>query len=210
MGKHYLYDWGGITITMTEFNSTDKKIIKATFDILQKEGVTKTTTKKIAAEAGVNEVTIFRKFQNKKNLVEITKECYLQRYLDKMEEIFDFDEDFEIEDYLQSNFIGILNLPDEDSSIVRLALEEVRDTPERKQLISRITGVIMDKLDEFFQSQIEKGKIREVNTRVLAGMCFSITFQSAIFWKIYDIQPNVETKQYSENFLDILYNGIKA
>lgn len=201
---------GGITITMTEFNSTDKKIIKATFDTLQKEGVTKTTTKKIAAEAGVNEVTIFRKFQNKKNLVEITKECYLQRYLDKMEEIFDFDEDFEIEDYLQSNFIGILNLPDEDSSIVRLALEEVRDTPERKQLISRITGVIMDKLDEFFQSQIEKGKIREVNTRVLAGMCFSITFQSAIFWKIYDIQPNVETKQYSENFLDILYNGIKA
>ena len=127
MGKHYLYDWGGITITMTEFNSTDKKIIKATFDILQKEGVTKTTTKKIAAEAGVNEVTIFRKFQNKKNLVEITKECYLQRYLDKMEEIFDFDEDFEIEDYLQSNFIGILNLPDEDSSIVRLALEEVRE-----------------------------------------------------------------------------------
>lgn len=195
---------------MTEFNSTDKKIIKATFDILQKEGVTKTTTKKIAAEAGVNEVTIFRKFQNKKNLVEITKECYLQRYLDKMEEIFDFDEDFEIEDYLQSNFIGILNLPDEDSSIVRLALEEVRDTPERKQLISRITGVILGKLEEFFQSQIEKGKIREVNTRVLAGMCFSITFQSAIFWKIYDIQPNVETKQYSENFLDILYNGIKA
>lgn len=210
MGKHYLYDWGGITITMTEFNSTDKKIIKATFDILQKEGVTKTTTKKIAAEAGVNEVTIFRKFQNKKNLVEITKECYLQRYLDKMEEIFDFDEDFEIEDYLQSNFIGILNLPDEDSSIVRLALEEVRDTPERKQLISRITGVIMGKLEEFFQSQIEKGKIRDVNTRVLAGMCFSITFQSAIFWKIYDIKPNVETKQYSENFLDILYNGIKA
>lgn len=201
---------GGITITMTEFNSTDKKIIKATFDTLQKEGVTKTTTKKIAAEAGVNEVTIFRKFQNKNNLVEITKECYLQRYLDKMGEIFDFEDDFEIEEYLQSNFIGILNLPDEDSSIVRLALEEVRDTPERKQLISRITGVIMGKLEEFFQSQIEKGKIREVNTRVLAGMCFSITFQSAIFWKIYDIQPNVETKQYSENFLDILYNGIKA
>lgn len=195
MGKHYLYDWGGITITMTEFNSTDKKIIKATFDILQKEGVTKTTTKKIAAEAGVNEVTIFRKFQNKKNLVEITKECYLQRYLDKMEEIFDFDEDFEIEDYLQSNFIGILNLPDEDSSIVRLALEEVRDTPERKQLISRITGVILGKLEEFFQSQIEKGKIREVNTRVLAGMCFSITFQSAIFWKIYDI--NLMSRQNS-------------
>ena len=37
---------------------------------VQKEGVQKATTKKIAAEAGVNEVTIFRKFENKKNLIE--------------------------------------------------------------------------------------------------------------------------------------------
>lgn len=62
---------------MNEFNSTDEKIIRATFGILQKEGFAKATTKKIAAEAGVNEVTVFRKFQNKNNLVEITKEYYL-------------------------------------------------------------------------------------------------------------------------------------
>ena len=49
-----------------EFDSTEEKIINATFDILQKEGFEKTTTKKIAREAGVNEVTIFRKFENKK------------------------------------------------------------------------------------------------------------------------------------------------
>ena len=59
---------------MSDFNSTDEKIIQATFSILQKEGLTKATTKKIAAEAEVNEITIFRKFQNKNNLVEITKE----------------------------------------------------------------------------------------------------------------------------------------
>ena len=80
-----------------EFNSTDIKIIEATFGILQEEGFTKATTKKIAAEAGVNEVTIFRKFQNKNNLVEITKEYYLERFLESLEEIFDFDEDDEIE-----------------------------------------------------------------------------------------------------------------
>ncbi|MDO5819484.1 MAG: helix-turn-helix domain-containing protein [Methanobrevibacter sp.] len=44
----------------------------ATFGIHQKEGFTKATTKIIAAEAGVNEVTIFRNFQNKNNLIEIT------------------------------------------------------------------------------------------------------------------------------------------
>ena len=193
-----------------EFNSTDIKIIEATFGILQEEGFTKATTKKIASEAGVNEVTIFRKFQNKNNLVEITKEYYLERFLESLEEIFDFDEDDEIEGYLQSNFVGLLNLPEDQTSIIKVAMEEVRDVPERKHLISRITGTALDKLELFFQSQIEKGKIRAVNTRVLAGMCFSITFQSVILWNVYDMQPSVETDKYAKNFLDILYNGIKA
>ena len=195
---------------MKEFSSTDEKIINATFSILQKEGFNKTTTKKIAAEAGVNEVTIFRNFQNKNNLIEVTKEYHLELFIEKLELIFDFGEDDEIEDYLQSNFIGLLNLSESDFSIIKVAMEEVRDIPERKQLISRITNTVLDKLEEFFQSQIEKGNIRDIDSRVLAGMCFSITFQSIILWKVYDKKPSVETEQYAKNFLDILYNGIKS
>lgn len=195
---------------MNEFNSTDEKIINATFGILQKEGVTKATTKKIAAEAGVNEVTIFRNFQNKNNLIEVTKEFYLEKFLKKLEEIFDFNDDDDIEGYLQSNFVGLLSIPENDFSIVKIAMEEVRDTPERKQLISRISTTVIDKLEEFFKFQIEKGENRSVDTRVLAGMCFSITFQSVILWNVYDLEPSVETDKYAKNFLDILYNGIKA
>ena len=204
----YISD-NNIFIIMKEFSSTDEKIIKATFGILQREGFAKATTKKIAAEAGVNEVTIFRNFQNKNNLVEITKEYYLQRYLEKMEEIFDFNEDDEIEDYLQSNFIGILNLSENEYNIIKLAMEEVRNIPDKKQLISRITDTIISKLEEFFKTQMEKGKIRQVDARVLAGMCFSITFQSVILLKVYDLSPSVETNKYANNFLDILYYGIK-
>ena len=188
---------------MKEFSSTDEKIIKATFGILQKEGFVKATTKRIAAEAGVNEVTIFRNFQNKNNLIEITKNYYLQRFLDKLEEIFDFNEDEEIEDYLQSNFVGLLNLSD------KVAMEEVREIPEKKQLIAQITDTIIDKLDEFFKCQIEKGKIRDVDSRVLAVMCFSITFQSVVLWKIYDEGQTLDADRYGRAFLDILYNGIK-
>lgn len=195
---------------MVEFNSTDEKIINATFAILQREGFTKATTKRIASEAGVNEVTIFRKFQNKNNLVEITKEYYLQRFIEKLEEIFDFSDDDEIEDYLQSNFVGLLNLSEEDFSVMKVAMEEVRDIPERKQLISRITNTVIGKLEEFFKFQIEKENIRPIDARVLEGMCFSITFQSIILWKVYDKSHSVETNQYADHFLDILYHGIKA
>ena len=73
-----------------EKENTEEKIMKATFDILQREGLAKTTTKKIAAEAGVNEVTIFRKFENKKNLINATKEFFLKKFtkvLDKWRKI---------------------------------------------------------------------------------------------------------------------------
>ena len=195
---------------MCEFSTTDERIITATFKLLQKEGISKTTTKKIAAKAEVSEITIFRNFKNKDNLIKITKEYYLEKFLAQLEEIFDFNDGDEIDEYLQSNFIGLLNLSDADFSIIKVAMEEVRDIPEKKQLISRITTTVIDKLDKFFQAQIEKGKIRPIDSRVLAMMCFGITFQSIILWKIYDKSPSVETSQYANDFLDILYNGIIA
>ena len=195
---------------MKEFNNTDKKIMGATFKILQEEGFAKATTKKIAAEAGVNEVTIFRNFQNKNNLVETTKEYYLEILLKKLEEIFDFNEDDEIEEYLKSNFVGLLSCSDKEFSIIKIAMEEVRDIPDKKQLISTITDVIISKLNEFFKLQVEKGKIRQIDSKVLAVMCFSMTFQSVILWKVYDKNPGIESDNFSNVFLDILYNGIKA
>ncbi len=197
-----------ITIIMNEFSSTDERIIQATFKILQKEGFTKATTKKIAAEAGVNEVTVFRNFQNKNNLVEITKNYYLQAFINKLEEIFNFQEDEEIEEYLKISFYGILNLSDEDFSIIRVAMEEVREIPEKKLLISNITDVILNKLEEFFKIKIEKGIIREVNPKSLAIMCFGVLFQSVILWKIYNKDLEFETNYYADDLINIMFEGI--
>jgi AcrR family transcriptional regulator len=193
---------------MNEFSSTDEKIIRATFSILQREGFTKATTKKIAAEAGVNEVTVFRNFKNKNNLVEITKDYYLQIFLNKLEEIFEFEEDEGIEEYLKISFYGILNLSDEDFSIIRVAMEEVREVPEKKILISNITDVILDKLEEFFKIKIEKGTIRQVNPKSLAIMCFGMLFQSVILWKIYNMDLDFETNYYADDLINIMFEGI--
>ena len=126
----------------SEFDSTEKKIIKATFIILQKEGFDKTTTKKIASEAGVNEVTIFRKFDTKKNLIEITKNYYFNEFLEKIESIFEFTGDETIEEYLGKNFEGLFKLKDQDFSIIKISMQEVSEIPEKKRLISVITNTI--------------------------------------------------------------------
>ena len=193
---------------MKEYSSTDEKIIKATFGILQSEGFAKATTKKIAAEAGVNEVTIFRNFQNKNNLVELTKDYYLQLLIGKLEEIFEFEEDDEIEEYLKISYFGILSLSDEEFSIIRVAMEEVRENPEKEILISEITDVILNKLEEFFELKIEKGVIRKVNPKSLAIMCFGMLFQSVILWKIYNKNLDFETNYYADDLINIMFEGI--
>lgn len=193
---------------MKEYSGTDEKIIKATFEILQEEGFAKATTKKIAAKAGVNEVTIFRNFTNKNNLVEATKEYYLYKLIKKLEEIFEFEEDDEIEEYLKISFFGILNLSDEDLSILRVAMEEVRQDPEKRILISDITDVVLNKLDDFFKLKMEKGIIRKLNPKSLAIMCFGMLFQSVILWKIYNHDLEFETNFYADDLINIMFEGI--
>ena len=51
------------------FDETQMKIINATMNLVMEKGYSSTTTKDIAHQAGINECTIFRKFQGKKDIV---------------------------------------------------------------------------------------------------------------------------------------------
>ncbi len=192
-----------------EKENTEEKIITATFNIVQREGVQKATTKKIAAEAGVNEVTIFRKFENKKNLIEATKDYYMSKLLSRLEETFDYDEDESIEDYLKHCFHGILDFSQEDISIIRVAMQEIKGETDKKLLISHITDTIINKMGEFFKLQLEKVVIKNVNSKAISVMCFSIIFQSTILWQIYGNNADIDSDIFADDYLDIIFNGIK-
>ncbi len=192
-----------------ERENTEEKIINATFNIVQKEGVQKATTKKIAAEAGVNEVTIFRKFENKKNLIEATKNYYMEKLLSKLEETFDFDEEDTIEEYLKRSFHGIIEFSPEDLNIIRVAMQEIKGESDKKLLISHITDTIINKMEEFFKLQLEKGVIKKVNSKAISLMCFSIIFQSTILWQIYGNNVDIDSDIFADDYLDIIFNGIK-
>ena len=56
--------------------------------------------------------------------------------MDTQVEIFDFTDDVEIGDYLHDNFQELSNLSEKDSSILKIAMEEVHEIPEKKLLIS--------------------------------------------------------------------------
>ena len=193
-----------------EKGSTDEKIVKATFNLLQREGYQKATTKKIADEAGVNEVTIFRKFKNKKNLIEVTKEYYVTILIERLNAIMEYNEDDTVEDYMDKIYLNLVNLSEESINIIKVGMEEVRDVPERKLLILRIINSALDKLEGFFDLKVKSGEIRKnINTKILAINCFGTIFQSVILWDLYHSDLPIENKEYHEAFFDILDKGIK-
>ncbi len=190
-------------------NSTEAKIIESTFKILQEEGVEKATTKRIAEEAGFNEVTIFRKFKTKQNLINISKEYHLDLFKKKLDELFDFREDEEFDDYITTRFYRLLEFSDSDFSVIKVAMEEVRDIPGKKHLISDITDVIFNRLNEFYALQVEKGRIRELDPKVLSLMSFCLMFQSSILCRVYSKDADFEMDYFADMVVDILSNGVK-
>ena len=88
-------------------------------------------------------------------------------------------------------------------------MEEVRADPEKKILISNITDVVLNKLEEFFKIKMEKGIIREVNPKSVAIMCFGMLFQSVILWKVYNHDLDFKTNHYADDLIDLMYDGIK-
>ncbi len=188
-------------------DETSLKIMKATLVVLQREG-SKATTKKIAAESGFNELTIFRKFKNKNNLINATKEYYLKLLMDKLEDAFDYGEDEDIEEFLRITFFGILNLEESDFDILRLAMEEVRESSDNKSIMLEVALFIIEKLEGFFKIQIEKGIVKDIDIRSIAVMCFNSIFQSVLLWKIYSIDVGFDTNHYVDNLLNMLLEGI--
>ena len=72
----------------------------------------------------------------------------------------------------------------------------------------KVSLFIIERLEEFFKIQIEKGVVKDMDIRSLAVMCYNSIFQSVILWKIYSIDVGFDTNRYVDNLLNMLLEGI--
>lgn len=190
------------------YESTEYKIIYATIKLLDNYGLSGTTTRKIASEADVSEVTIFRKFKTKKNLLNVAKKFYYDDFLKKVDKIFEFNEDTDLREYLINVWKKSVALTDEDLNIMKIAIEELREIPFEDKVLPKFANKILYQLTQFFKLQIKKENIREINPNVAALNILGIILEGIIIWKIYLKEPQGNVDSYLDDFLDIFFNGI--
>ena len=188
-----------------ELDKTEQKIVDATIFLLDKEGMNGTTTKKIAKKAEVSEVTVFRKFKSKDNLLKIAKIYYSDYFLEKISDIFTNYEDTDVESLLKHIWGKLVNFLDNNLDIIKIALDELMSNPEEEKIFSKFSDEVLKNLTNIFQEQIDK---RKINPSAAALTVFSVIVEGIIFWKFESKVSNDDTNKYLDDFLDIFINGI--
>ena len=191
-----------------ELDKTEQKIVDATIFLLDKERMNGTTTKKIAKKAEVSEVTVFRKFKSKDNLLKIAKIYYSDYFLEKISDIFTNYEDTDLESLLKNTWWKLVNFLDNNLDIIKIALDELMSSPEEEKMFSKFSDEVLKNLTNIFQEQIDKGKIRKINPSAAALTVFSVIVEGIIFWKFESKVSNDDINKYLDDFLDIFINGI--
>ena len=191
-----------------EVKDTETKILYATVQLLEEGGINNATTRRIADKAHVSEVTIFRKFKNKDNLLNEASKFYSEYFLNKLDYVFEIDEDEDLVSILKSLWNNILYLFEDDLNLIKISIEDMRTVSLGDSTFKKISEKVINNLKIILEKQINKGKIsKEVNIEVLSLNIYSMIIQSLILWKIYGYTPSKSVDEEVDNFIEILFNG---
>lgn len=154
--------------------STKDRIIEATVELVNEKGYKGATTKEIAERAGVNEVTLFRHFGNKKGIVEAVIQKY--GFVDLLEHTFEEKVIGDVEKDLKMLVKEYQFLLEQKKTVILLSLKEAGKFPELDALIKHIPQKYIEILENYFEKMIKKGKIRKADPSTIATNFAFINF----------------------------------
>lgn len=152
-----------------ETTSSKDKILRASMDLFVKNGYKKTTTKAIAKEAGVNEVTIFRLFGKKQSIIEEIIN-HKMSHIDPLTNYFKNDAKFDLDVDLYNSGLLYYNSMSKNLPLMLTLLEELGENFEN--IFSKLPQRVNDAYTSYFDAMLERDLIADSDTKVL-GLSFS-------------------------------------
>ena len=185
-------------------DETSQKIIDAAMALVRDKGYVATTTKEIARLAGVNECTLFRKFESKKDIV-IQGANQSGRRADVVPEIFE-NVMWELETDLEMFMRAYIDRMTPDFVNLSIGLRAPQPYEETKQLIMKVPQAFLESFTAYLKQMCERGKIPERDFDALAMMVFSATFGytflNASFGKeLTDVKKDKYIKESVQTFV---------
>ena len=155
-------------------DETSQKIIDATMSLIRDKGYVATTTKDIARLAEVNECTLFRKFESKKDIVlqGVAQEKWRANVTPDIFQNVQWELVPDLEMFMNAYMDRIT--PDFVNLSIGLRAPQLYE--ETAPLIMKVPQAFVSSLTEYFQKMNEMGKLGDFDFERLAMTVFSSTF----------------------------------
>ena len=188
-------------------DETSQKIIDAAMTLVRDKGYVATTTKEIAKLAGVNECTLFRKFESKKDIV-IQGANQSGWRADVVPEIFE-NVVWELEADLEMFMRAYMDRMTPDFVNLSIGLRAPQLYEETKQLIMKVPQAFLSAFTDYLKKMCEMGKIPEKNFKTLALTVFSATFGYTFLKASFGKElTDVEKDEYMKESVQMFIEGI--
>lgn len=190
-------------------DETSQKIIDATMLLIRDKGYVATTTKDIARLAGVNECTLFRKFQNKKDIVlqGVAQEKWRANVTPDIFQNVQWELESDLEMFMNAYMDKIT--PDFVNLSIGLRAPQLYD--ETAPLIMKVPQAFVSSLIEYFKKMEEMGKIGHFDFESLAMTIFSSTFGYTFLSASFNQNlAKTSKEEFIKNSVKIFVEGISG
>ena len=188
--------------------SVEERVLEAAKNLFVRHGFKAATTKRIAENAGVNEVTLFRKYKTKDRLMETVIANTEANALASLQPIFDMDKDSFVQKALRAFGHNLIKFTKNEQDLMILQFAEGLRLPSVAESLSSVPQQILAHLIEYFKQQIRKGTVRKIDPKVAALIVLSYISFSQMAELLFGEKFIDDHEKAFDDFLDVFTGGI--
>lgn len=201
----------------SEDEITDRqwKILEAAVKVFAAKGFDGSRTSEIAKEAEVAEGTIFRYYKTKKDLlmglvVPLVTKFFRPMVLRSVEKIVENKEKKSIEEVLNAILNDRVNLINKNLPLIKTIFMEAAYNEELMKVLQKdIVPKVVPFLNNFIESNIENGNLRELDPKLVTRTLMSLLSGYIIFSNIYpEFFKSENNEQDIKAIVDIFLYGV--
>jgi TetR/AcrR family transcriptional regulator len=186
-------------------------ILNAAEKLFSQKGFNGTTTKELAARAGVHEAVLFRHFKNKRELYRATLDVKVARNRDAaLAQMDQYATERDDRGFFEALALGLLTRFEDDPSIPRLILHSALDGHEPKKVTAARQLRVEQPTLDYIDRRIREGAFREMEPShaviAFGAMLFGYIVRQQIIGMSSHQKYN--RRQISRDFVTIFLDGM--
>lgn len=197
-------------------NSTQKsaqthtRLLKAATEVFAKAGVTGATTREIARVAGVNEVTLFRHFQSKEQLLGAVVQHVTALQAEALAHQEEWTQDLHRD---LTHYAWVYNrMLEEHEALIRTFIGEAQRHPDAaRRVIQEAVQPLREKLIAYLRNGIERGTVRsDLDPLPAADLFTGMLLSGMLRHTAAPIPRGYSSESYIETCIDLFVRGIST